>query len=129
MLVLFCGLTWIQSKGAKPEQLSAQGKYILKRTLWKTCSLRMSVSLPLSSLTLLTMLSIFDLSSDSILDVAPMAMSRVNFTPPIVEPAEPENQPPTLMAAGPEGVKHSLCRPGSAAVNVNFEKVSEEVVV
>lgn len=58
-----------------------------------------------------------------------MAMSRVNFTPPIVEPAAPENQPPTLMAAGPEGVKHSLCRPGSAAVNVNFENVSEDVVV
>jgi hypothetical protein len=75
------------------------------------------------------MLSILDLSSDSIREVAPMAMSTVSLTPPIVDAPALENQPPTLMAAGPDGVKHSLCRPGSAAVKVNFEYVSEEVVV
>jgi hypothetical protein len=33
------------------------------------------------------------------------------------------------MAAGPEGVKHSLCRPESAALKVNFEELEDEALV
>ena len=48
--------------------------------------------------------------------------------PPVVTPAF-VNQPPTVTAAEPEGVKHNLCKPLSAAENVNFEGLSEEVDV
>ena len=57
-----------------------------------------------------------------------MARSIVNLTPPALEPA-PENHPFTEIAAGPEGVKHSLCRPEAAAEKVNFDMVLDEVEV
>jgi hypothetical protein len=78
-----------------------------QHTLWNTCSLLISCSLPLSSRTFPTMLSILLLSSLSILLVSPIARSSVNLTPPADAPA-PENHPPTEIAAGPDGVKHSL---------------------
>lgn len=98
-------------------------------TLWKTCSLLTSCNLAFRSLTLLTMLSIFSLSSLSIALLAPMARSRFNFTPPIIPCPPPLNHPPTLIAAGPEGVKHIRCKPLSAAVNMNLDQFGDEVVV
>lgn len=73
------------------------------------------------------MLSILPWSSVWILLVSPMAMSSVRRTPPPVTPAC-VNQPPTLTAAGPEGVKHIRWSPASAAEKVNLEDLSEEVV-
>ena len=97
-------------------------------TRWKTCSLLISANRPFSSLTLPTILSILFLSSLSILLLSPIAMSNHNFTPPFAA-SLPLNQPCNETAAGPEGVKQSLCRPLSAALKVNFEGFSEEVEV
>ena len=58
---------------------------------------------------------ILPLSVLSISLVAPMAMSRVSFTPPT--PAPPFNQPPAVEL---EGVKQILWSPLSAAVKVNL---------
>ena len=98
-------------------------------TRWKTCSLLTSCNLAFKSLTLPTMFSILSLSSLSMALDAPIARSKYNLTPPMTPCPGLLNHPPTLMAAGPEGVKQIRCKPLSAAVNMNLLYVDEDVVV
>lgn len=101
---------------------------IVRLTLWNICSLLISAILPFNSLTFPTMLSILSLSSLWILLLSPIAMSSWSLTPPNAL-SWPENQPCKETAPGPDGMKQSLCRPLSAAENVNFDIWSEDVEV
>lgn len=65
------------------------------------------------------MVSILPLSSLSILLLSPTAISNINLVPPLAL-SWPLNQPFSEIAALPTGVKHSRCRPESAAVKVNL---------
>jgi len=82
------------------------------RSLWKTCSLRISCNLPFKSLTLCTRSSILSLSFDSISLVSPIAKSKCNFTPFSWFANHPE------LADVCDAQKHNLCSPESPAVNV-----------
>lgn len=82
-------------------------------TRWYSCSLLISISLPLRSLTFWTKSVIFPWSSVWISDVVPMARSRVNLTPPrLWPPSHP------LCPVECDGVKQILWSPESAEVKV-----------
>lgn len=82
----------------------------IKHTRWNTCSRRISSNRLFKSFTLCVISEIFPESSVSILLVAPIAMSKANFTVGALE------SQPWLCESG---VKQILCWPASAAVKVN----------
>lgn len=82
----------------------------IKHTRWNTCSRRISSNRLFKSFTLCVISEIFPESSVSILLVAPIAMSKANFTVGALE------SHPWLCESG---VKQILCWPASAAVKVN----------
>jgi hypothetical protein len=125
----FVDSLWSLNSASRSYSLSVPGRSLgTRHTLWKTCSRLISANRPFNSLTFATMLSIFPLSSLSILLVSPMARSMFNLTAPLVTPAL-LNHPPMAVAAGPEGVKHNRCSPESAAEKVNLEGLSLDVDV
>ena len=85
------------------------------RTLWKTCSLRISCNLPFRSRTFCAISLSFPLSALSIELVSPIAKSKFKRTLPWGAP--PESHPPD---EAPDGVKQMRWSPESAAEKVNL---------
>lgn len=90
------------------------GHGVMWHTLWKTCSLRISCSRELRSLTLDWMSCSLSLSELSIALDSPMVMSRVSLMPPLG--LEVLSQ--AVLPLSEDGVKQILWSPASCAVKV-----------